>query len=323
MRNRKNLKQLKAKIILCSIIVVSLVFSVSGCLFKKAPEPGPQDPSAEESIGESNTPSTVTVTDDLGRRVDIRSNPSRIVSLAPSNTEILYALSLGDKVVGVTSFCNYPPQVESVEKVGELTPNIEKIIALAPNLVIGIQSLEDAAEKLTEAGIPVLLLDPKNFDDVLKDIKLVAKATGSETEGEALCQRMSSEVKAIKEEVSRSASGARPRVFVVLDVEGLWTAGPGTFIDELITLAGGENLAKDAKEQYIQYSEEALIAQDPDVIILTGPGERDLYGKSSLAGLKAIKEKRVYEVSPDLVSRPGPRLVEGLREIQRAIKSEG
>ncbi|HHY39530.1 MAG TPA: cobalamin-binding protein [Clostridia bacterium] len=265
----------------------------------------------------------MTVVDDAGRRVEISGRPSRIISLAPSNTEILYALGQGPKVVGVTSFCNYPPEAREVEKIGDLVPNVEKILTLDPDLVIGIKGHEEVADRLVQAGIPVLLLDPKNFAQVLEDIRLVSRVVGSPERGEALCEEMSREVEAVRKEVAGSGAGVgkRPSLFVLLDVEGLWTAGPGTFIDELVTMAGGENIAEDAKEQYVQYSVETLISKDPDAIVLTGPNKKDLYDKTALTGLRAIKENKVFEVNPDLVSRPGPRLVEGLKEFARVVES--
>lgn len=314
---------------LCSItIILALVGTTGGCSFKKGGETklsstAPESPlaSPDQSPPTQGETSVITVVDDTGRRVEISGQPSRIISLAPSNTEILYALGLGSKVVGVTSFCNYPPEAEEVEKIGDLVPNVEKILALDPDLVIGIRGHEDVADRLMHAKIPVLLLDPKDFSQVLDDIRLVSKVLGSTQRGEMLCKDMSREVEAVKEEIARSGAGKRPRLFVILDVEGLWTAGPGTFIDELVTMAGGENIARDAKEQYVQYSAEMLIARDPDAIVLTGPNKKDLYDKSALIDLRAVKENKVFEVNPDLVSRPGPRLVEGLKEFARVVKS--
>lgn len=327
MRRRYTSGGVRIVFTLCSIIVIlALVSTAGGCLFKKWGNPNQSSPS--ESYPASSDPASsrrdetrvVTVNDDTGRQVEISGQPSRIVSLAPSNTEILYALGLGSNVVGVTSFCNYPPEAREVEKIGDLVPHVEKILALAPDLAVGIKGHEEVADRLEQAGIPVLLLDPKNFAQVLDDIRLVARVTGNIKRGEALCEEMSRDVKAVEEDVACSGAKKRPRLFVVLDVEGLWTAGPGTFIDELVAMAGGENVAADTREQYVQYSIEAVIARDPDAIILTGPNKEDLYDKPALANLRAVKENKVFEVNPDLVSRPGPRLVEGLKEFARVVR---
>lgn len=278
---------------------------------------------------------TITVVDDLGYNVTVKLYPERIVSLAPSNTEILFALGLGDKVVGVTDYCNYPPEVVKLKEEGKIksiggytTVNVEKVAELKPDLVVahsgnGIGTIE-AIRKL---GIPVVCLDPKNFEDIMRDIELLGKITGAEDNATKLIEFMKRKIEEVKEIVSKAED--RPRVVHIVWHDPIWVSGKGTFVDELITLAGGVNAINESG--WVTIDEEGLIALNPDVIIVnsgTGMGGSDniiyewIMSNERLKVIKAVKENRVYIIDADLASRPSHRLVYALEEFARFIHPE-
>ncbi|HIP25859.1 MAG TPA: ABC transporter substrate-binding protein, partial [Archaeoglobus profundus] len=181
---------------------------------------------------------TITVVDDLGCTVTVKLYPKRIVSLAPSNTEILFALGLGNRVVGVTDYCNYPPEVVKLKEEGKIesvggytTVNVEKVAELKPDLVVahsgnGIGTIE-AIRKL---GIPVICLDPKNFEDIMRDIELLGKITGTEENATKLIKFMRSKIEEVEKIVSKAKN--RPRVVHIIWSDPIWVSGKGTFVDE-------------------------------------------------------------------------------------------
>lgn len=265
----------------------------------------------------------VTVIDDLGREVILRQTPVKIVSIAPSNTEILFALGLGDKVVGVTDSCDYPEAAKSKPKVGSVELDYEKIVEIAPDLVVAVGSLQrQAIDRLSELGICVLAVDPKTVDGVLHAITLTGKATGAEDRAATLVAELSRRIEAVTAKVSSIGASARPRVFVEIWNEPLMTAGPGTFVDELISAAGGENIAHDARGEWPQFSAEAVIERDPEVVILTGFNKAEALARPAWQGISAYRSGRVHELHPDLLVRPGPRLVQGLEELAKLLHPE-
>lgn len=265
----------------------------------------------------------VTVIDDLGREVILRQTPAKIVSIAPSNTEILFALGLGDKVVGVTDSCDYPEAAKSKPKVGSVELDYEKIVEIAPDLVVAVGSLQrQAIDRLSELGICVLAVDPKTVDGVLHAITLTGKATGAEDRAATLVAELSRRIEAVTAKVSSIGASARPRVFVEIWNEPLMTAGPGTFVDELISAAGGENIAHDARGEWPQFSAEAVIERDPEVVILTGFNKAEALARPAWQGISAYRSGRVHELHPDLLVRPGPRLVQGLEELAKLLHPE-
>jgi iron complex transport system substrate-binding protein len=256
--------------------------------------------------------------DDLGRPVDIEEIPQRIISLAPSNTEILFALGLEDKVVGVTEHCNYPPEALDKEKIGGFsTPDIEKIIAVQPDLIFAADiHQKEVIPALEEMGLTVFALAPEDLDGILKDIQMVGKITGKEEEASELLNRMGNRIKAITDKTTSLQE--RPRVFYITWHDPLWTSGSGTFIDELIEKAGGVNIFQDVTE-HKAVDIELVIARNPEIIIAcTGHGEAEgkpfewAKNEPRLQATEAIKNKRLYQINADLVSRSGPRIVDAL-----------
>ncbi|KNF10140.1 putative iron (III) dicitrate transport substrate binding protein [Gottschalkia purinilytica] len=266
----------------------------------------------------------VKIKDDFGNKVSIDKEPQRIVSIAPNHTEILFSLGLDDKIVGVTDYCDYPEEAKSKQKIGGFQdPNIEKIIELNPDLVIqtGIVG-EDTYKKLKEAGIAVLTLDPKSIQDVNKTLERVGIATNTKSQAKKIINNINKQ----KDEVVNKVKNIKnkPKVFYEVWHEPLTTAGIGSFVDEFITLAGGENIGRDAKGEYPQYSVEKLIEKNPDVYILTNHGrsENDLKSVAQLKSISAIKNNKVYVLDDNLVSRAGPRITEGLKLVAESLHPE-
>ncbi len=268
------------------------------------------------------------VVDDLGRSVNIEKIPQRIVSLAPSNTEILFALGLGEKVVGVTECCNYPPEALDKEKVGGFsTPDIEKIIALQPDLILASSiHAKEVIPALEERGLTVFALAPENLDEVLKDIEVVGKITGKEEETSELVAQMENRIKAITD-ITRDLE-ERPRVFYITWHDPLWSVGSETHHQELIEKAGGVNIFQDITG-YKTVNLETVIARDPEVIIAcTGHGEAKgkpfewAMEEPRLGVTEARKNNRIYQIDADLVSRTGPRIIEALEQFAHFIHPE-
>jgi len=272
-------------------------------------------------------PSAIALTDDAGRTVEIIEAPQRLVSFAPSNTEILFALGLGDRVVGVTDFCDYPEEAKAIEKVGGIEPNLEKVVSLDPDLVLAIGGNLDLVSKLEGLGITVLVLDPSDLEGIYRDIELVGQAAGVEERAEALVAEMRKRVEAITAKTEGLAS--RPKVFYELDATDPskpYTPGPGSWHDDFIKLAGGINVAADAKMQWVQLSTEEIIAQDPEIIILgdanygvTAEMVRERPGWGVIA---AVRNDRIYPIDDNLISRPGPRVIDGLEALAKIIHPE-
>jgi iron complex transport system substrate-binding protein len=276
------------------------------------------------------TPTPLTITDHFGRVVTIKnSNPQRIVSLAPSNTEILFALGLGDRVVGVTNYCNYPPEATTKPSVGDYTePNIEVIITMEPELVLATEEHEAMIEQLESHGITVVGLNPKNVDEVLTTITLVGTITSQDDEAASLVEDMQKRINAITAKTNTLSASEKPRVFYIIWHDPIWTVGAETFHDELIQLAGGVNIAHDLIG-YVDISLEAVIDSNPQVIIAgvgMGTGEdlplQFVQTEERLEVIDARQNGRIYSADMDIVSRPGPRIVDALEEFFRMIHPE-
>jgi len=251
---------------------------------------------------------------------------TRVISLAPSTTEILFALGLDDNIVGISSFCNYPQETENKEKVGAFSsPNIEKILSLKPDIIFctGLQQAP-AAEKLSRLGIKVYVSDPSSIAELFESIRQIASLTHSESEADELIHKMKDEIEEVRSSLKGVASGEMPKVFVEIWSHPLMTAGKGSLIDELITLAGGINIAYDTEKTYSYFTSENVIKRDPDCIILGYMQEevplKMLKGRFGWQEIAAVKNNRVYnDVDPDTLFRPGPRLTEGLKEIHKRL----
>ncbi|OGO02116.1 MAG: hypothetical protein A2Y59_04655 [Chloroflexi bacterium RBG_13_52_14] len=276
----------------------------------------------------SSTSVPSTIIDDMDREIHLTSMPKRIVSHVPSITETLYALDLGDKIVGVSDYCDYPEEAKTKPKVGGYyTPNIEVIVSLNPDLVL-TDGYADDILNLESLGIQFAVIQPNTIDDILKDIELLGNITGERKKASELIEDMENRVNNVVDTVS---DAPRPRVFYVFDATDTtkpWTAGPGSFADALIQMAGGENVAAQAQGPWIQLNIEELVNSDPEIIIvdsMMGTAVISPDEIKELPGWKdttAVKNNNIFIVNGDLVNRSGPRIVQGLEQIARIIHPE-
>ncbi len=266
----------------------------------------------------------LTVSDDAGRQVTLRHAPQRIVSIAPSNTEILFALGLEGKIVAVDQYSDYPPEARQKPQLGSyVEPDLEQIVAAAPDLVLatGVHA-ETVVPELESLRLTVAVINPGNLDEVLDGIGLVGRVTGEDARATILACELLERVDAVAERV---AGAPRPRVFFELSPE-LHTAGPGSFVDDLIARAGGQNVAADAAEEWPQLSAEALIEKDPEVVLLAdhavGATPEQVRARPGWQQMSAVEHDRLVPIDPDLTNRPGPRVVDGLEAIALALHPE-
>lgn len=240
--------------------------------------------------------------------------PGKIVSLVPSLTESLFALGVGDRVVGVTSWCDYPTEAQTRTIIGDaMNLNIELLLSLEPDLVVGDYSLvQSHLERLDELGIPFVDISPTTINEVSQSFITLGEAVDAKAKGEELNRAMQTRLANLTENINRSS---KPRVFIEVWNEPLMTAGPGSFMDELIVLAGGENIAGDAPNPWPTFSEELVIERDPEVVILTNYNLDEALGRTTWQETSAFKEGRVYEVNPDLYSRTTERMLDALEEL--------
>ncbi|MGD9116592.1 MAG: cobalamin-binding protein [Dehalococcoidia bacterium] len=265
-------------------------------------------------------------TDDMGRNVVIEDVPQRIVCFGPSITEIAFALGLGERVVGVDDYSDYPAEAVDLPKVGNaFAPSMESLVALEPDLVLTLEH-EQFNSEMEAMGLTYLVIDPADIDGILADIELIGRATDTAAAAEALAEDMETRMRDIEAGVINAIPVS---VFFIVDATDPmlpWTAGPGSFIDTLISMAGGINIAHEAPSQWPQFSLEEIVNADPDVIIVqTMLGGIPTIEVSALeehaiwGGLSAVENGKVYLVDGDLVSRSGPRIVDGLEELARAL----
>ncbi len=266
-----------------------------------------------------------TFTDGIGRAVKIKGTPQRIVSVNPAHTETLFSLGLGDKVVGVDEYSYRPAEAAKKEKVGDaFNLNLEKIVSLKPDLVIIAGSKDMPPAQLADMerlGIPTYVSGPSTVEEVLADIEALAKVVGAEKQGKELVEGLRKDLLAVTESLSEASS--LPRVFIVVD-PNLWTVGPTSFLSDVVETAGCVNVMEREELQYLQVSMEILITKDPDAIVVTIP-EDQAPALTSMPGwdsLRAVKEGKVYFVDPDIVARPGPAVVQGIKDVAEALRGE-
>jgi iron complex transport system substrate-binding protein len=250
----------------------------------------------------------------------------RVVSLAPSSTEILFALGLDDEIVGVSQFCDFPQKASTKERIGTFSdPNIEKIISLKPDIVF-CTALEQAPAitKMQQLGLKVCVSDPSNMEELFASIREMGKLVHREARAESLISEMNSGIDNVRNSVSNIPKENRPKVFIEIWHSPLMTAGKGSIVDELVTIAGGANIAYDTRIPYSSFSSEEVVRRDPDCIILTYMQRGDsLNAVSSRLGwgnISAVKNRRIYnDIDSSLLLRPGPRIVDGLRKLHKRI----
>ncbi|MBS3937895.1 MAG: ABC transporter substrate-binding protein [Peptococcaceae bacterium] len=264
----------------------------------------------------------IVLTDDYGREVTLPKPAVRIVSLVPSNTEMLFALGLGDKVVGVTEFCNYPAEAQAKDKVGGFgAPSVEKIVSVKPDLVVAASLHQSVLEQLAQLNIPVIALNPRNIRQIMDNAILLGRATGATRQAESLVKEMNATLRQVEEKTKALAEIAKPLVYFEIWHDPIMSAGPNTFIHELITRGGGKNLAAGAATDWPNLSLEDILAQRP-AVMFRGHGTltvEEISARTDWGTIPAIANNRVYLVNEDLVLRPGPRIVLGLLDIAQRL----
>jgi len=276
----------------------------------------------------SNKNATITVTDDLGREVNLPAAATRIISLAPSNTEILFAVGAGDKVVGVTSYGNFPEAALTKDVVGGFSPDtisLETIIALQPDVVFSVGGLQmPIIEALEKLDIPVVALDPASIDDIYADIELVGKITGNESGAAAVMDDMQTRIAAVTDIVSQVPADERPTVFWETWDDPLMSAGPTSFIGQMIEVAGGVNIFNDVEDQYPIVSAEEVISRNPDTILGSDThGDKltvtAMSARPGWAQISAVQNGRIYLINGDIASRAAPRVADAIEIMAAAL----
>jgi iron complex transport system substrate-binding protein len=282
-------------------------------------------PSCQKETGHPGPPARSFI-DDVGHNVSLQHAPRRIVSLAPSLTEILFLIGADSSLVGVTDYCDYPDAAKRKAKIGGmLNPNVERILALQPDLVLmsGSGNVRSDFEKLTAAGTTVFVSYPRSIDGVFKSIVDIAELTGRRPKADSVVALLQLR----RANLVRQAAGTKKEtVLMILSLNPLVAIGPKTFLNELVTLANGENIVRDSSMAYPVLSREEILRRQPGVIIATNDIVRSIEDILSpypeWKSLTAIRNKRVAIVDASIVSRPGPRIVEGLEAMIRAIHGD-
>ena len=268
-----------------------------------------------------------TFKDALGRTVTLKTPPKRIVSMAPSLTEILYYLGLEDRIAGVTQFSYYPPEAARKPNVGSyINLNAERIVSLNPDLAIGTKdgNKPTTVRLLEQAGIPVYIVNPRNIEDVISTIYAIGELCGVGKRAKELSTRLGTRVNRIW---AKTMSLKKPLVFLQINIKPIMTVNKNTFHHDVIRLAGGDNMTSDEPITYPRISIEEVMRKGPDVIIISsmergGSFERARKGWMKWSSIPAVKERRVHLINSDLLDRPSPRIVKGLETMARLIHPE-
>lgn len=273
----------------------------------------------------------LTIVDDLGRTVQIARLPQRIVSLAPSNTEIIYALGLEDRLVGTTDYCDYPEAAKSKPRVASYTtPDLEKVVSVQPDLILAEAIHEKTAlPAMEKLGLTAIVMSATSLDTVLNDIKLVGQVNGKSKAAATLVDSLNARIQAVVSKTATLTPEQRLKVLYVVWHDPIWTMGRETFINDLISKAGGVNIFADDFEKSRVVSLESIIQKNPQVIIVSGMGTtgdliyNNIKKETRLAGVDAMHNNRIYKISDaNLIERPGPRIVDGLEEVAKLFHPE-
>ena len=265
--------------------------------------------------------------DEIGRKVEVPHSAKRIVSMAPSITEILFALGLNEEIVGVTDFCDYPEAALTKPRIGGfVNPNIEKIVSLKSDLIIATRdgNRMGTIHRLNDLGFSVYVVNPKGFDGVMKTIQNIGEIVGRQDESRRTIRDMITR----KEKVVRfTRSLPQPKVFFQVGNAPIITVGRGTLADDLIHLAGGKSISENETLSYPLYSIETILSKAPEIIIMSSMESNKDYSNlikkwQNWKNIPAVKKNAIYVVDSNLVDRPTPRIVEGLEEMLRIIHPE-
>jgi iron complex transport system substrate-binding protein len=305
-------------------VLVALLLLVASC--------GPAAPAAPSATGTAAAVPTAaapafptTVTDFQNRSVTVAKRPDRIVSIGPSITEFLFALGAGPRVVGADDFSDEPAAAKAIDKVGGINVNFEKVVSLRPDLVLIVKFSDGTIEKLASAGLVVLVVDPQSVGDVARTATLLGRAVGAE--GEALARDIQKKVDDVRARIAPATT--RPRVYHEIDASDptkIFTVGPGSYINDLIEIAGGTNIAAKTTSAYPQLSAEEILRSDPEVIVLAAADYSakpdQVAARAGWSAISAVKNKRIATIAPNLINRPGPRVGEAAEAYARILHPE-
>ena len=266
--------------------------------------------------------------DSMGKEIILDRKPQRIISLAPANTEILFALGLDEEIVGITDYCNEPPEkVVKIEKIGGFsTPNIEKIISLNPDIVFGTSGVQkQAVQRLEDLGVKVYVLEAETMENLLAEIEKVGRLTGKSQEAKNLTESLEKRIEVIKTKVAELSDEQKPKVFLEIWYDPIWIAPDRTLIYQVIELAGGRHAItiKGDWNQVTTVDPESVVEANPDVILLSFEGSPELiYNLPGWSNVSAVKNKQVFQINGDIISRTGPRIVDALEQIANILHSD-
>jgi iron complex transport system substrate-binding protein len=271
------------------------------------------------------SPFPATLTDFQNRSVTISARPERLVSIGPSITAFLFALGAGPRVVGVDDFSDEPAEAATRERVGGIKVNFEKVVALKPDLVLSVKFSDGTIEKLRAASLNVLVVDPQSVSDVARTATLLGKAVGAD--GEALGRSIQQRIDAVRAKTAGVTT--RPRVYHEIDASDpakIFTVGPGSYINDLIEIAGGVNVALRAPSAYPQFSAEEILRSDPEIIVLAAADysakPSEVAARQGWSIIAAVKSGRIVTIEPNLINRPGPRVGEAAETYAKLVHPE-
>jgi iron complex transport system substrate-binding protein len=297
----------KNHIALCSLLLLAASLSLFGCKSEAIKNQAP------ESVRE--------ITDDLGRRVKLPAKVERAVSLAPNLTEITFAVGAGGQLVGNTTYCDYPLEAQKIPKVGDtISPNLERIIALKPQVVFvsTASQIESFTNTLNQQNIAVFITNPKDVEGVYKSIFQLGEVFGKEEMAYEVVDELKKRVTYVE---GKTNSANDVKVFVQFSNEPLFTIGKSSFLTDLINRAGGSSVTANVEEAYPKFSKETALALQPEAIILSD-SEDNREPNDVFSNSPAVKTGKVFRINADLMSRPGPRMVEALEQIAKSLHPE-
>lgn len=302
------------------LLILLLMVGLVGCQ-KDQPQP--------QTYNNKGAVYPLAITDDAGRTVTLDKQPQRIVSLSPSHTEILFALGLGERVVGVTNYCDYPQEALSKPKIGGFsTPSVEKIIETNPDLVLAGDMHQQTVAALETAKIKVLVFTPNTLEEIFTTMTTIGKAAGESEKTQKLVDGLRQRSSVVGQKVAQ-AQGAKPRVFYEVWHEPLMSASQNTLIGEMITLAGGENIIATSADLYPMINEEIILEKNPDIMLHSyghgdnkSPSVEQILQRPGWQHLTFVKSKNVVGLEANLVNRYGPRSVDALEQVAKAIHPE-
>lgn len=324
------MEKLVNKSLLFKLLLLLSIAVIAGCGSKQSEHTDSKDESKVEGVDQEEQQFPITFTDDAGREITIEKKPETIISIQASITENLFAFGLGDKLIGISDYCNYPQETENITKVGGQDINVELVLSLLPDIVFVTDYHYNAhplvLKQFEEAGIQTVVVSgAESFKDAYASMEMIGKAVGAESEAKALIEDMQERHEAIKEKAKEVTE--KKRVYVEIFPEpDIFTVGKNTFIHEMLESIQAINVSGD-QEGWVKMNEEEAVSLNPDVIITTygfyseNPKDQIL-ARDGWQEVPAVKNKEVYDVHNDTVTRPGPRLIEGVETLAEIIYPE-